>query len=363
MRIKSFDCLRGYGAIAILFAHLPQLGYSTFAHYFDESFSQFSIGYILLDMFFAMSGFLITSIILKEKEKGRFSFKQFYINRSIRIFPVYYLTLLLVALFITSDYIWYAVFYLSNYFFSFHVFVHPLNHTWSLAVEEHFYLLWPILLTSFSTKTCKFILSVIIPAVVLLCVIIIPFFFDYFTSYQLIILGTTTRCLAITLGSYLAFNFNWLHNMQTKTFKNVLVLSIAFYLGYYCMPVIPVLKSIPNYARLVCLIPIISVLVIIVWYRLDFMKETIFKKLLLNNVANYFGKMSYGIYLFHYPIFYAFNMVDWQTPFTEDVFRYWLVISLVIASAALSYHFIELPLQNWRKQSILKNKNALALNT
>jgi len=173
MRIRSFDCLRGYGCLVILFAHLPQLGDSIFAHIFKRSFSQFAIGYILLDMFFVLSGFLITSLILNAKNKNSFSYKQFYLNRTLRIFPIYYLTIICVAIFITTDYLVYPIFYISNYFFSFYGAPHPLNHTWSLAVEEHFYLLWPILIMSFSTKALKWITGLIIPVISILSVVIV----------------------------------------------------------------------------------------------------------------------------------------------------------------------------------------------
>lgn len=348
MRIKSFDCLRGYGCLVILFAHLPQLGESLFAHLFKRSFSQFAIGYILLDMFFALSGFLITSIILNEKKKGTFSFKQFYFNRTLRIFPIYYIAIILVAIFISTDYLIYPALYISNYFFSFHNEVHPLNNTWSLAVEEHFYLLWPILIMSFNTKALKWITGLIIPLIAILTVVVVGFTFEPHIASNLVSFGTTTRCLGISLGAFLAFHVEWLTHFSRRAFIKTVLLGFGFYLFYYFMPLIPGLKLIPQYARLVCIVPLLSVTTVVIWYRLNFVREGILKYLLLNPIVEYVGKISYGLYLFHYPIYYYFNFTDWQTPKTDDVFTYWLVLVLSLCAAMLSFRFIETPLLNLR---------------
>lgn len=344
MRIKSFDCLRGYGALVILFAHLPRLGDSDFAYYFHSSFYQFSIGYIWLDVFFVMSGYLITSIILKEKGKGVFSFGRFYLNRALRIFPIYYLTIILVALFITSDNIWYSVFYLSNYYFATHIYVHPLNHSWSLSVEEHFYLLWPLLLTAFDNKRCKFILSVIVPFITLSSVIIIPLFLPHDKAYQLIILGTTTRWFSISLGSYLAFHKKWLEHLSRKKFRVIVFCSLLLYLVYYLMPIIPVLTKVPGYIREVCIVPFISFALLVIWFRMEYMKESWLKKMMINDAGVYLGKISYGVYLYHYPILYYFGMLDWQKDQTDNTILYWSLIGFVIVLASFSYHFIESPI-------------------
>lgn len=348
MRIKSFDSLRAYGALGVMFAHLPRLGDSKFARYFDNSLAQFSLGYILLDMFFVMSGYLITSIILKAKEKGAFSFREFYVNRTLRIFPIYYLTILLVALFITTEGLWYPLFYIANYYFALNIHVHPLNHSWSLAVEEHFYLLWPLILTKFNNETCKKVLLYAIPAIAILTVLIVPHVLPFSNAYEFIILGTSTRWFSISLGSYLAFKNNWLNNLSRKKVIKIIALTAIVYIIFYLMPIIPYLNEVPKYAKKVLIVPFISLGIIILWYRLDYVRENIFKKLIVNKVADYIGKMSYGIYLYHYPILYYFNMVDWQGPVTHNTPKYWCMIALILTCAAISYHFIELPLLRLR---------------
>ena len=348
--------MRGYGALVVLFAHLPVLAGSSVSKLFNFSVYQFNIGYILLDMFFVMSGFLITSIILHEKEKNTFSFKQFYLNRSLRIFPIYYLTIILVAVFISTDHLIYPVFFIANYFFAFHNEVHPLNNTWTLAVEEHFYLFWPILLSAFSFKQCKIITGLIIPLIAFMTVITAPYLFESNVAGEFVYLGTTTRCLSISLGSYLAFNKSWLTNLSKNGFKKIIFLCIGVYVLFYFMPVLPVLNKVPQYARLVCIVPVISTLLIIISYRVNFSDNTLIKKIIFNDVINYIGLMSYGLYLFHYPVFYFFGMIDWQTPVTNDAFTYWLAILSAFLLTVVSYHFIEKPIISFGRKITLNKK-------
>ncbi len=130
-------------------------------------------GYIGVDIFFVISGFLITKIILQEHEVGHFSFVNFYARRILRIFPALFLMLSVSFAFAalvlnTKDMIWfskslhYSSLQISNFFFQRTVNYfdanegfEPLVHTWSLAVEEQFYLLMPaiiIFLLSFKKK-------------------------------------------------------------------------------------------------------------------------------------------------------------------------------------------------------------------
>ena len=118
-------------------------------------------GFVGVDIFFVISGYLITSIILRDLEQGKFSFKEFYKRRIKRILPALYLVLIatfIAAYFIMPPYEMYnmsgaamaAVLNASNIFFwktanyfDVSVFYKPLLHTWSLAVEEQFYIFFP----------------------------------------------------------------------------------------------------------------------------------------------------------------------------------------------------------------------------
>jgi peptidoglycan/LPS O-acetylase OafA/YrhL len=108
-------------------------------------------GWAGVEIFFVISGFLITGLLIREQQEfGSFSFKRFYIRRALRIFPAYYL--FLAILFYVKGWEWRGAFavagcYLTNYDTVFgwnQIHGSGLIHTWSLAVEEQFYLLWPL---------------------------------------------------------------------------------------------------------------------------------------------------------------------------------------------------------------------------
>ena len=142
--IPQFDGLRGIAILAVLFAHLTFIDSIGFARYFQY-------GRTGVDLFFVLSGFLITGILLDTKNLPGY-FKNFYARRALRIWPLYYgiLFLFFVLLpllfphksFSTVRNTWpYYVTYTQNLFYKFDHSV-PLTPTWSLAVEEQYYMFW-----------------------------------------------------------------------------------------------------------------------------------------------------------------------------------------------------------------------------
>ncbi len=141
--LPSLDGLRGVSILLLLLAHLSGTrNFITLPKVFGD------LGHLGVLVFFTISGFLITTLLMAETAKrGRISLKLFYARRAVRIFPAYYLFLAVLWLLsrsgwihLTSRDLWYAGFYWMNHL--------PLRswevgHLWSLSVEEQFYLLWP----------------------------------------------------------------------------------------------------------------------------------------------------------------------------------------------------------------------------
>jgi len=168
----EIDGLRALAIVAVLFFH------------FDVAL--FSGGYVGVDIFFVISGFLITQNIMVDIQKGSFSFAKFYLRRMRRLFPALFVTWLGTILFgyllFTPEHferlgksLLYSLLSVSNFFFwneagyfDTTIDFKPLLHTWSLAVEEQFYFVWPaiLLLLSKLRKTIWLILFIIISSAI-----------------------------------------------------------------------------------------------------------------------------------------------------------------------------------------------------
>lgn len=143
-RIPELDGIRGIAAIMVVFHHIAQAFPGVpIGGFLKLWLSATHAGWIGVDIFFALSGFLITRILLKTKNEPHF-YRNFYARRVLRLAPPYLITLVLIAIFVpdSGKFLVLSFFYLSNVSPLFGV---PMVYglLWSLAVEEHFYLIWP----------------------------------------------------------------------------------------------------------------------------------------------------------------------------------------------------------------------------
>ena len=151
-RIPELDALRGLAALCVLVYHLRPV---------DYRFGTTNLGEAAVNLFLVLSGYLITTIILEHQDQPGF-LGRFYLRRGLRTWPIYYLALaVLVAInpWLPKPYstkgLWYYVVYLQNIALGWPPRTHfnpAFDHTWSLAVEEQFYLIWPILLARAGRK-------------------------------------------------------------------------------------------------------------------------------------------------------------------------------------------------------------------
>lgn len=315
-----------------------------------------------LDMFFVLSGFLITSILLNAKNKssegGRFTvIKAFFLRRALRIFPVYYLLLLVLFIINYPDirqYFWYFATYTSNILSYRTNSWNHFSHTWSLAVEEQFYLLWPWLVIYIPNKYLRYVFSVAVVG-------------GLISTY--IAVGVQGRiapllmlnCLdALGLGGLLALaKLNRQHYKRFCTAIKILVLpAVCFYFYWkaglfnnHVMPGLFLMKSVNS---------VISVWIIIL--VLNNRSALIERYFLGNRFLNYIGQISYGIYLYHYAYTnYFFNYVNkffyditlpypWLNKTVHDSHvDYWIEVAIMILIASVSYRFIEKPILNLKK--------------
>ncbi len=317
---------------------------------YHAGFGFFSGGFLGVDVFFVISGYLITKIIYEQCLKGEFSFIQFYDRRVRRIIPPLLATALLTigiaSTFSPADIknvgqSLVATFtFLSNYFFYLETdYFNPFNqnapmlHTWSLSVEEQFYIFFPFLLVIFAKTTQKY--------VILISLALLSFYGAVQLTEQnpsLSFYSFHTRGWEFLLGSLIAvyetnraeqFQFN--HKFLIESLVLVAILALL-------ASVIFLTKQI-NHPSWWTLVPVFSTGVIIF-----FGKYTAFAKSILSNrLFVSIGLISYALYLFHNPIFSA---IKYHAD-AENVAVYKLLsLPLIVALSYLSYRYIEKPSRN-----------------
>ena len=173
-RMPELDSLRGVAILLVLFYHGFGLTYSTggFSRAAQLFVAATLPGWVGVDLFFVLSGFLITGILLDSKDRPDY-YRRFYIRRALRILPIYYAVLILLAvatrthLFVQPvpwSFLGISFLFLANFVTIFKISA-SYGVLWSLAVEEHFYLVWPAVVRSLS----KYKVAVCAAAICLVC--------------------------------------------------------------------------------------------------------------------------------------------------------------------------------------------------
>jgi peptidoglycan/LPS O-acetylase OafA/YrhL len=345
--------------------------------FFHAGFNLFKGGFVGVDVFFVISGYLITTIILKEILKGRFSLTDFYIRRSRRILPILYLITFLTIPFSVflmggedlkffSKEVISVIIFLSNFFFwkntgyfSPNSELQPLLHTWSLGVEEQFYIFFPLFVI-FSYKFFKKKIVILISIFLLISFILsqiggnfkiqnlssnspyllLPFkyFWQAGSANFYLPFGRIWEILA---GSLVAI-FLFKNKIQEKSVNSYLSL-FGFMLIIFS--VIFFDKNL-QYPSIFTLLPVAGTLLIIVFAT----RLTILNKFLSVKPLVLTGLISYSLYLWHQPIF-AFNRIYFDA--NLSIFHSLLLIIISLMLSVISWKFIEVPFRN---KNFINNK-------
>lgn len=337
--------LRAFAVLIVLVQHWGPWKFSS--PFFTSILHTFlPDGLFGVDLFFVLSGYLITRILINAKFEENSSsnaqiIKAFYMRRLLRIFPIYYLFVLVLVIFNVAyirENLFYFFTYTSNFLALRNGGVDNMDHTWSLAVEEQFYLIWPLVI-------------LYVPKKHLLKIIILFFSIGILSSYLFYSLFgkvfytiTSTCFIAFALGSLLAY----IQIMPEHYKKFTLFLKISLLI---CIPIF-FLNQLGSPILLFRLVnSIISLGLIVYVVNMRYNKITAF--VLRNSFLMYIGKISYGIYLYHYyiPTFYTKILAKANELFhlnksTVDILRYpplRYIISLafLLALSHLSFHYFE----------------------
>jgi peptidoglycan/LPS O-acetylase OafA/YrhL len=314
--VPALDGLRGIAILAVMLFHLvTACGYGS-----DAWVTRKIIGLCVslwsgVDLFFVLSGFLITGILLKARDQPSY-FKNFYMRRALRIFPLYYAALVIIFVVlphvVTLDSpairrVFHAQGWLWAYSEDVAIFVHnedffdpdPLwvGHFWSLAVEEHFYLVWPLIVYFCRRRTLVFVSLFLIVGTPLIRIFMLARHLDMAMIYT----QTFSRTDELALGGLLAMGAEQFEYAQLARYARW---AVGASIG--CVITAMVIQGGPLWwGHWTALGPGFSALALGAAGLLVFAlspEGNRFSRLLEGRVLRAFGTYSYGLYVLHVPL-------------------------------------------------------------
>jgi len=346
----EIDGLRAIAVFAVILYH-AQISIS--------GHQPFKGGFIGVDIFFVISGYLITSIILKELiTTGSFSFKHFYERRIRRILPAL-VSVMLVSLpfgwiyFLPSSFedlsksILYSLGFSSNFYFWYSGqeygdgsgLLKPFLHTWSLSVEEQYYILFPIVLLVTFKYFKKYLIHILILGFII-SLGLAEWTSRNYPSVSFYILHT--RMWELIAGSIMAyFEISKGHRSQNRRLNLILPFIGLILIGHSIL----FFNDKMFHPSFYTLSPIVGVCLII-WFS---NKDEIITKILSTKIFVSVGLISYSLYLWHYPVFAYARQIN----FIEgNLFKQFILAAIILTLSILSYSFIEKPARD--KKNIFK---------
>jgi peptidoglycan/LPS O-acetylase OafA/YrhL len=333
-RLYYLDGLRALAIIAVVISHLgPQISSPILQNL------PIANGHLGVTLFFVLSGFLITLLMLREfNTSGNLSLSNFYKRRILRIFPAYlfyiciiFILQLLGLLHIAEKYwistVFYTMCYMNNLNYAWEI-----GHTWSLSVEEHYYIIWPVIFSYFKPKRAvKFVFAYII---------LIPFL--RYTIWQFarkvidIDYASLTQMGSIAVGCLIAFIAN--RDIFPKISERIQKYPFIGISTGILLLLLSLKMSISGKYAILLGDPVNALsfgLVILSILHINNSKSILFR-IMNSKLATWVGSVSYSIYL-------------WQQPFSgrgcfSTVFPHWIVnIITIFICSSISYYGIEKP--------------------
>ena len=379
---KGLDSLRFFAALAVFFTHVELIKKFTGfgSHWIDpeERITKFTVFQSVMAkeidalspliayssalgvvFFFVLSGFLITFLLLKEKEQNNsIAVKKFYLRRALRIWPLYYLIFIL-GFFVLPYFDFFAVpgqdkFFQQNFWgnlmlyavfmpnlaFSIYTTAVPnIGQSWSIGVEEQFYLLWPLLIRK-SKNVLKSILWITGTIIALKGLLLLSFPFVKFESLVVLkkfLAMSILECMALGgLGAYVLFNKKeeLLRLVYKPQSQIIALISIPLLIYFIPTPFEDILHLLFSISFLVIILNVAG-------------NEKSFLRF-ENRTLQYLGRISYGFYMFHVMcIVFTIHTLDKYMGLDNDITKqqhillYGISFLLTVALSSLSYHIFE----------------------
>lgn len=368
-RLDALDGIRTIAVALVVLFHVSAPG--------------FSAGYLGVDMFFVLSGYLITGRLLPRVGQGRFPLlADFWTRRFKRLLPAALLVIVVVLLWsaiaaplfqragLAKD-AWWTVLYLANWHFidSASYFANdgtssPLLHMWSLALEEQFYLGWPLLISLVAAISLwrrrgsrhgrgavPQALAILAFVVVVASAVLLWVRYDP-QATERAYMGTDTKTFEPMLGAFVVIAL-YFRRIESQAQRFAKALAVGGALGLVVLYLfLPGPSAFYFHGGALLFSLAASALIV----GVAFAPLSRLGRVLSLPAMSYLGRISYGIYLWHWP--YAVWLGTAHTTFTW--WRALLVVVLTLVTAAASYHFLEMPIRQGRVSSWVTPRRALA---
>ncbi len=334
---REIDGLRALAVLVVIFFH--------------AGFETFSGGFVGVDIFFVISGYLITTIILAELEQGKFSIVNFYERRARRILPALFLVMLVCIPFawcwlLPSDMKDFSesvlavsvfasniLFWRESGYFDLAAELKPLLHTWSLAVEEQYYVLFPLFLMLFWKSGKRWILVTL--GLVFCASLAVAQWAAYATPTPAFYL-LPTRGWELLMGAFAAF---YLLQSNRKNFGKGLR-DLAGWLGVaLILYAVFAYSNATPFPGFYALVPTLGTVLIILFAT----QQTSVGRFVGNKAFVGMGLISYSAYLWHHPLFAFARYAGITGSDKEALFG---LVAATIALAFLTWKFVECPFRN-----------------
>ena len=351
MRITSIDFLRGVAVLLVVFRHIT----------LEPILS--NMGWVGVDLFFVLSGFLVSNLLFQEyKETQTIKPIRFLIRRGFKIYPLFYLMIFLVFFIelnrqpqyydIYKSRLFNEVLFIQNYNYD----VTLIGHTWSLAVEEHFYFALAILffiLAKLKVLDNKILFNSLTAIILFLCLnmrinIVLPLEkFDY-SQY---LIPTHLRFDTLWVGVFIAYHYNY----NSEKFKNTFAKGGWLWLILLALA-IPVCYGIDNKFLATFGLTFIALsfgatlAALVADDKSEALLNTIFGKRVVKGFAK-IGTYSYGIYLFHMAVRWYVGAQP-EPAYNSLAGRWNMLVQLTVLLfiGILATELIEKPLLKWRNK-------------
>jgi len=368
----SLNGLRFFAATAVIFHHVEQFKFwrgmdSLWGNPFIGA-----LGHKAVSIFFVLSGFLITYLLLVEHQKtSTINVLKFYQRRILRIWPLYFLIVILAFWLIPTFFdlslyhvpkdtyslksLLLLVFFLPNVLRIMNVRLIGGNQLWSVGIEEQFYIVWPLLIKAFIKRVPHFLLGF------LLLKLLIQLGFHYLSSSQepvfwnkLSQIWNLFQIEQMTIGALGA----WVLFADHKTLKKFIYSTITLRISLVSILILFTVEIQGFWIHYV-------EAVVFVIFIINLSTHNRYNQILETRLLSQLGNYSYGIYMYHtLAILCAFTLADYFVDFNQMASLYWVIvytlsIGVTLVLAMLSYRYFEKPfLKLKERKAVIKSSSS-----